>query len=568
MRGVTVPRASWKLVVALAAGLALAVGTSTTFAQGGTVTGNKALSPTDIQCNGSTQVTLTLTGETGLAGDPEDIELVLDRSGSMMGTPLANLKTAANAFVDLIDQATDGALNGVIANGSRVGVVSFSSGATVDVALTTDANAVKTAINALVAGGTTNHSAAISTGQSELAGSAPTNTKQMIIFTDGVSVPASADGIAEAAAARAAGTEIFAIGLGMVNVAQLNAWATDPDSTHVFIAPSSGDLEDIFEAIGAAIVVPAATNITVVDTVDSDFAVTAPVVSKGTVVQAANVLTWTITELGTESVTLTYTATHDPTTLGGVKPVNVSVTYTDAENHVVTFPNPTVNVRGCAATIELTPADDTNELTTGATHTVIATVRDDFGDPVPGVPVSFSIISGPNAGQTGSGTTGMAGTTPFTYAPGAIDFAHLGNDLIRGCFLNGAGVSVCDDAIKRWVDTTAPTAACTETNNPSGENIPKAGPGAGNSGQNPDGFYELTATDIVGPVSITVGPFGPFPSGTKIKFTQAPGAEPSIKEGPGDIDWHIKLPGDLVMTATDGSGNTTTVTCLVPPPPK
>jgi hypothetical protein len=354
----------------------------------------------------------------------------------------------------------------------------------------------------------------------------------------------------------------------MVNVAQLNGWATDPDSTHVFIAPSSGDLEDIFEAIGAAITVPAATNVTVVDTVDSHFVVSAPVASKGSVLQVGNVLTWTIAELGTETVTLTYTATHNPALPGGVEQVNDSVTYTDAEGKVVTFPNPSVNVRGCARAIDLTPPTDTNELTTGASHTVTATVTDDFGDRVPGIMVGFDITMGPNAGQTGSGTTGAAGTTPFTYSPGAIDFAHLGTDTIRGCFVNGAGMSVCDTATKTWVDTTPPDAACTETNNPSGNNIPKAGPGAGNSGENPDGFYELTATDIVGPVEITVGPFGPFPSGTKIKFTQAPGKEPSIKEGPGDIDWHITLPGDLVMIATDGAGNETTVTCLVPPPPK
>ena len=63
--------------------------------------------------------------------------------------------------------------------------------------------------------------------------------------------------------------------------------------------------------------------------------------------------------------------------------------------------------------------------------------------------------------------------------------------------------------------------------------------------------------------------FGPFPSGTKIKLTQAPGATPSIKPGAGVIDWHIKLNGDAVVVAVDGSGNVSDpVNCLVPPPPK
>jgi uncharacterized protein YegL len=539
--------------------------TTTALAQGGTVSGTKTLSATDIQCNGSLQVTLTLNAQTGLAGDPEDIMLVLDRSGSMAAS-LADLKTAANGFVDIIDQATDGVLDGSIANGSRVGIVSFSDAATLDVPLTTNAATLKTAINGLVAAGLTNHQAAISLAQSTLAGSMPENTKQMIIFTDGMTT-VGGDGQAEAAAARAAGTEIFAIGLGSVNVGQLNGWASDPDADHVFIAPSAADLEDIFEAIGAAIVVPAATNVSVVDTVDSHFAVSAPVASKGTVTQLGNALTWTIAELGTETVTLTFTATHNPAQPGGVEQVNDSVVYTDTEGHIVNFGNPSVNVRGCAAHIDLTPETDTNELTTGASHTVTAKVTDDFGDPVAGILVSFAVITGPNAGPTGSGTTNAAGTTTFTYSP-VVAFSSLGLDTIRACFVNGQNMNVCDTATKLWVDTTPPAARCVETNNPSGDNVPKAGPGAGNSGQNPDGFYQLLGVDIVSSVDITVFTFGPFPSGTKVKYTQAPGSDPSIKPGPGDIDWQIKGPTELVFTATDQSGNSTTVTCLVPPPPK
>jgi uncharacterized protein YegL len=232
----------------------------------------------------------------------------------------------------------------VIVNGSRIGVVSFASSASVDQPLTTDANAVKSAINSLFASGATNHEAAISLAQAQLAAGIATNTKDMIIFTDG-QTNGGGDPDDDAAAARAAGTEIFAIGLGSVNVGQLNDWATNLDSAHVFIAPSSGDLDAIFEAIAAAITVPAATNITVND----HFTVSGESASKGTVMKAGNVLTWTIDELGTKDVTLTYTATHDNTKSGGTEAVNDSVTYTDAEGHTVSFPSPTVDVHGCAA---------------------------------------------------------------------------------------------------------------------------------------------------------------------------------------------------------------------------
>ena len=551
------------LLAALAAPLATTTGAA---AAGGTVDGAKALGATDITCGGSVPVTVTLDARTGIAGNPVDIELVLDRSGSMQGA-IGDLKTAAKSFVDIIDEATDGSLNGVVANGSRIGVVSFADGASVDTALSSDANAAKSAIDALVASGGTNHSAAISTGQAQLAGSAPTNEKIMVIMTDGQTT-VGPDASPAAAAARNAGTEIFGIGLGSVDANEIRDWTTDPDGTHYYEAPTAAQLQEVFEAIGAAIVVPAATDVTVVDTVAPQFTVSGAAVSKGAVAQNGNVLTWTIPQLSTETVTLTFTATHLPSAGGGALPVNPTVAYTDAEGHVVTFANPAVNVRGCAAFIDVVPEQETNELgTPGQTHTVTATVTDDFGDPVANTPVDFSILSGPNAGGTGNGNTSAAGTVDFTY-PATQGPAGLGQDSIRGCFTHAAAHQVCDDVVKDWVDTTPPVVTCQPTNNPGGGNVPPA--------DNEDGFFVLTATDAVDPNpllfvsdSASAAVFGGFPSGTKIKLVQAPGATPNQKPGVGDIDWRITLKGDALVHAVDASGNQSApVSCLVPPPPK
>ena len=558
---------------ALLAG-SLLLGAGPSAAADGTVTANKTVSATDIPCNGSTTVTLTLEGLTGVAGNPTDVMLVLDRSGSMAGPEFAHMKAGARAFVDIMDEATDGVLDGVIANGSRVGLVSFSSNATVNEPLTSNANAVKADINSLVASGETNHSSAFQVAQAQLAATQPANAKKLIMFTDGQTT-VGGDASDDAAAARAAGTEIFAIGLGQVNVGELRDWATDPDGTHVFITPSSAELQAIFEAIGAAIVVPAATDVTVVDTVHDHFSVSGAAASKGTVVQADNVLTWTIDELNTETATLTYTAAHDPTKPGGAEQVNASITYTDAEGKSVSFPSPVVNVRGCPATISLSPETATNELgTADTTHTVDATVADDFGDPVNGIEVDFTVLSGPNAGTAGSASTGGGAPATFTYT-GAQGLAGMGQDAIQGCFTNNAGAEVCDTVTKDWVDTTPPAVECRPTTNPSGRNVPSAGNNP-KSGQNPDGFYELTATDAVDPnPTITLtdaasgATFGPFPSGTRIKLVQAPGATPEQRPGPGVIDWQIRVNGDALLTATDAAGNTSApVSCLVPPPPK
>lgn len=428
------------------------------FAAGGTVSGDKTLGATDIGCGGSTTVTVTLQSQTGIAGDPADIMLVLDRSGSMVGQPFADMKSGASQFVDIIDEASDGSLDGVISNGSRVGVVSFSNGADLNQPLTSNATAVKTAINALAIQNLTNHQAGIDLAQGQLAGSQPSSQKQMVIFTDGATTAGGNPGAA-AAAARAAGTEIFAIGLGSANVTQLNNWATDPDSSHVFLATDSDALQAIFEAIGAAIVVPAATNVQVVDTVDSHFTVSAESASKGTVVRIGNELTWSIPELGTETVTMTYTVTHDATTPGGVEQPSLSTTYADDEGHAISFANASLNVRGCAKTLDLTPTSDTN--TVGDDHTVTATVLDDFGDPVSGVSVDFGVTGGPSvvdgdpsapSPATGAGVTDVAGATTFTYSN-----SEAAADTITATAATQQNVAavLSDTANKTWLPITA-----------------------------------------------------------------------------------------------------------------
>ena len=74
----------------------------------GIANSNKELSTTQIGCGGSFQVKLSLTAAPDIVTNPTDIVLILDRSGSMAGSALANLKNGAKAFIDIIDEATDG----------------------------------------------------------------------------------------------------------------------------------------------------------------------------------------------------------------------------------------------------------------------------------------------------------------------------------------------------------------------------------------------------------------------------------------------------------------------------
>ncbi|UCB60064.1 MAG: Ig-like domain-containing protein [Candidatus Bathyarchaeota archaeon] len=64
--------------------------------------------------------------------------------------------------------------------------------------------------------------------------------------------------------------------------------------------------------------------------------------------------------------------------------------------------------------IDLDPLTATNII--GNYHTVTATIRDAYLNPVPGVPVVIQVISGPNAGIIASGSTDANGEFSFSYS--------------------------------------------------------------------------------------------------------------------------------------------------------
>ena len=98
----------------------------------GVTNSNKVISTDRIACDGALRVTLALTAAPDIVSNPTDIVLVLDCSGSMAGAPLASMKDGAKTFIDIIEEATDGAMDGQIGSGSRIGIVSFAESASVD----------------------------------------------------------------------------------------------------------------------------------------------------------------------------------------------------------------------------------------------------------------------------------------------------------------------------------------------------------------------------------------------------------------------------------------------------
>ncbi len=310
----------------------------------GILNSNKVADRDKIGCEEELKITLSLTGAPNIVENPTDIVLVLDRSGSMAGEPLAAVKLGANQFIDIIQQSTGGA-PGEIGSGSQIGVVTFAATAIPVSPLTTSVQDLKTAVNGMQAAGSTNHADAFLKAM-ELFDPASSNAKVIVLFTDGKTTtgfpPAPV-----AAEARSRGIIIYCIGLigsDGLDVQALNDWATDPDISHVAVTPDVADLEDLFAELAANIAKPGATDIVIEEEVEPDFEITKIwQYSKGTVeITGPTTLRWKMDALGTtgnEGVFLEFIIRHVGQT-DGKKKVNRSISYQDAENNVVLFPNP------------------------------------------------------------------------------------------------------------------------------------------------------------------------------------------------------------------------------------
>jgi hypothetical protein len=103
-------------------------------------------------------------------------------------------------------------------------------------------------------------------------------------------------------------------------------------------------------------------------------------------------------------------------------------------------------------TVAVTPPAGSNPV--GQAVTITATVLDQAGLPLAGVPVTFSIIAGPNAGATGindpaDGRSGPDGRVQFTY----VGAGGPGTDTIAATALLPTGVRIsAPQVMTQWVE--------------------------------------------------------------------------------------------------------------------
>jgi hypothetical protein len=177
-----------------------------------------------------------------------DLMLVIDGSGSIFANDFTRMKDFSN---DLVSSFA------VSETAARVGVVQFSGQGQgrIEIGLSGSATAVHAAIgDMLQIEGYTDIQEGLALGQGEIdANGRPGVPHVIILLTDGQQEGAPGDPVAEAENARAAGTEIFAVGVGGgPNIDQLNAIASDPDATHVFSVGDFSSLQAIRDQLVAS----------------------------------------------------------------------------------------------------------------------------------------------------------------------------------------------------------------------------------------------------------------------------------------------------------------------------
>eukprot|EP00210_Caulerpa_lentillifera_P004483 g4277.t1 len=181
---------------------------------------------------------------------PLSLSCVLDRSGSMSGQKISLLRQSTNFLVNRLQV------------GDYLGVVSYSSSARVDFALTSLSNSNRggftEAINSITASGSTNLAAGLFRGidQQVDADIPGTLVKSVILFTDGLANQGvtSINSIVNIMASRLSGTRpptVYALGFGGDHDASfLQAIAEAGSGAYVFVSDANAIASTIGEIFG------------------------------------------------------------------------------------------------------------------------------------------------------------------------------------------------------------------------------------------------------------------------------------------------------------------------------
>ncbi|WP_217562105.1 IPT/TIG domain-containing protein [Paenibacillus sp. GbtcB18] len=312
------------------------------------VTATKSVNPSTVTVGGETEVTLNIQGTPPInVVKPNDVILIIDKSGSMGVEKMNSAKDAAKGFIDLMDFSKH-----------QVGIVDFSTNVGA-FNLTTDKQSAKNYIDTLVANGGTNTGSAIQKATELLANHRPDAQPVIVLLTDGQATGAG-DGLnafdytlKKALEAKDAGIVFYTIALLNTNEDPLTSapnilmknMATTSHHHH-FILGSVG-LKEIYAAIVQEIGLASAYDVIVKDIIAEGFEIVPgsydnnipkPVVE-------GNSLTWKFLELKKDILSFTYKIRHTGS-VDGTFPVSKgsTITYKDYTGVTRNYDIPSVNV--------------------------------------------------------------------------------------------------------------------------------------------------------------------------------------------------------------------------------
>ncbi|CAI6081288.1 hypothetical protein PAECIP112173_03170 [Paenibacillus sp. JJ-100] len=315
------------------------------------VSATKTANPSSILVGGETEVTLNIQGSPPVnVVKPNDVILVIDKSGSMGTEKMNNAKAAAKGFIDLMDLSKH-----------QVGIVDYQSGPGNGMALTNNAQSAKSYIDTIFSGGGTGTASAIDKARELLENHRPEAQPVIVLLTDGDATQAG-DGLnayqytlKKAEEAKNAGIVFYTIALLDQGVnpetSGPNKLMKDMATTshhHHFVLGSTG-LSEIYAAIVKEIGLASAYDVVVTDIVPDNFEIVPdsynnnipkPVVS-------GNTLTWNFLELKKDTLSFTYKIRQKDGGTNGTFPVTKtgsSIKYKDYTGANKTQNMPSANV--------------------------------------------------------------------------------------------------------------------------------------------------------------------------------------------------------------------------------
>lgn len=299
----------------------------------------KAAQPEQIALGETVEIQLLLDGRCPVEPPPADIVLVIDTSGSMIGSKMIAARDAAVSFILRA------------APGSRFGLVSFSGSAERQLSLTDSRPSTVVAVGQLVANGGTNIVGGLREADAVLRDGPvrPGVQRVVILMSDGRHTQATdpTTGIPNILTSLGPDTAIFTIGLGDgADVDLMRQIARDP--ANYFASPTESELEGVFARIAGRIgQVALFKDAVLIDDLPANMAF---VPGSGTPVEPvydpeARRLTWNLGQVDVPGTRVAYRARPLE---GGLHPTNVvaSASFTDGLDRPgsVVFPVPRVLV--------------------------------------------------------------------------------------------------------------------------------------------------------------------------------------------------------------------------------